>query len=332
MDPADLEPRPAPVRQAVTQQGIMLGQHAANIQALIATNQTLTQQVSTLSAQVTSLAAQQAPAAQIVQQEQPGPGNDQQRDLPAVPSEPFSGVSSKCKGFIFQCELFFNLKPVSYCTDISKIHFMLGLLRGKALTWAEARFAGRTLEGLTFSAFLQEFRRVFAAPTVPFCASSRLLTITQGRRSVEEYALEFRTLAAEVDWTDSSLCAAFYQGLSEYIKDELAYREEPAGLEALITLTGNIDSRLQARQRERCTVPAVPRLSRPSLGSSPTPTGLAPDSQSVHVPEEPMQVGRARLSSEERNRRLRAGECLYCGKAGHFLSVCPLRPKDQARQ
>ncbi|KAI3366892.1 hypothetical protein L3Q82_009535 [Scortum barcoo] len=74
----------------------------------------------------------------------------------------------------------------------------------------------------------------------------------QGRRSVADYTLEFRTLAAEVDWTEDALCAAFYNGLREYIKDELAYREEPVGLEALIKLTGNIDSRLQApRRRER---------------------------------------------------------------------------------
>lgn len=121
---------------------------------------------------------------------------------------------------------------MSYASDISKIQFMLGLLRGKALTWAEARFAGRS-----FLAFFKEFHRGFAAPVVPFCASTRLFALTQGRRSVEEYVLEFRTLAAEVNWTENSLSASFYHGLKEYIKDELAYREEPAGLEELITLT-----------------------------------------------------------------------------------------------
>ncbi|KAI3368561.1 hypothetical protein L3Q82_025562 [Scortum barcoo] len=35
MGPADQEPRSAPVQQAVTQQGILLGQHDANIRALI---------------------------------------------------------------------------------------------------------------------------------------------------------------------------------------------------------------------------------------------------------------------------------------------------------
>ncbi|KAI3368105.1 hypothetical protein L3Q82_007844 [Scortum barcoo] len=89
MDPADQEPRSAPVQQAVTQQGILLGQHDANIRALISANQTLAQQVASLSAQLASL---QAPAAPTDQRNQPETEDDQQRDLQAVPPEPFSGV------------------------------------------------------------------------------------------------------------------------------------------------------------------------------------------------------------------------------------------------
>ncbi|KAI3365369.1 hypothetical protein L3Q82_010455 [Scortum barcoo] len=160
MDPADQEPRSAPVQQAVTQQGILLGQHDANIRALISANQTLAQQVASLSAQLASL---QAPAAPTDQRNQPETGDDQQRDLQAVPPEPFSGS------------------------------------------------LGGPFSGLTFSAFLEEFRRVFESPATPFCASSRLFTITQDRRSVADYTLEFRTLAAEVDWTEDALCASLLQ-------------------------------------------------------------------------------------------------------------------------
>ncbi|KAI3362335.1 hypothetical protein L3Q82_012231, partial [Scortum barcoo] len=56
-----------------------------------------------------------------------------------------------------------------------------------------------------FPPSLRSSVRVFDVPASPFCVSSRLLTITQGRRSVAEYTLEFQTLAAEVDWTKDSL-------------------------------------------------------------------------------------------------------------------------------
>ncbi|KAI3367386.1 hypothetical protein L3Q82_026196 [Scortum barcoo] len=128
MDPADQEPRSAPVQQAVTQQGILLGQHDANIRALISANQTLAQQVASLSAQLASL---QAPAAPTDQRNQPETGDDQQRDLQAVPPEPFSGVSSQCKGFIFQCKLFFQLKSISFSNDFFQDSLYVGVAAGK---------------------------------------------------------------------------------------------------------------------------------------------------------------------------------------------------------
>ncbi|KAI3375591.1 hypothetical protein L3Q82_003911 [Scortum barcoo] len=281
MDPADQEPRSAPVQQAVTQQGILLGQHDANIRALISANQTLAQQVASLSAQLASL---QAPAAPTDQRNQPETGDDQQRDLQAVPPEPFSGVSSQCKGFIFQCKLFFQLKSISFSNDFSKIHFMLGLLQGKALTWAEARFAGRTFSGLTFSAFLEEFRRVFESPATPFCASSLALyhhpgpALGRGLHPGVSGPWRPRWIGPRTP----ALCAAFYSGLREYIKeDELASREEPVGLEALIKLTGNIDSRLQARRRERRPAPVSLEIPNSPGGPPPNSASRAPESPSV---------------------------------------------------
>ncbi|KAI3367335.1 hypothetical protein L3Q82_008375 [Scortum barcoo] len=94
-----------------------------------------------------------------------------------------------------------QLKPISFLSNISKMNFMLGLLRGKALSWAEARFARGALEGVTFSDFIEEFHLVFDCPDNYFSASSRLMGITQGRCSVADYTLEFQTPPANVDWT-----------------------------------------------------------------------------------------------------------------------------------
>ncbi|KAI3367960.1 hypothetical protein L3Q82_026230, partial [Scortum barcoo] len=258
MDPADQEPRSAPVQQAVTQQGILLGQHDANIRALISANQTLAQQVASLSAQLASL---QAPAAPTDQRNQPETGDDQQRDLQAVPPN----------------------------RTVLRERLLPGLKQGSL---------GGPFSGLTFSAFLEEFRRVFESPATPFCASSRLFTITQDRRSVADYTLEFRTLGGR------------------------------GGLDR-----GRVVCRLiQWAPMELADVSAVPlqfppRFLIPPGGPPPNSASRAPESPSVPTPEEPMQVGGAHLSPEERNRRLRKRVSVFT--VGELVTPCLPVPGDQ---
>ena len=38
-----------------------------------------------------------------------------------------------------------------------------------------------------------------------------------------------------------------------------------------------------------------------------------------------MQLGRARLSQEERQKRRQEGRCFYCGETGNLVSVCPAK-------
>uniref|UniRef100_A0A3Q2SXC7 DUF4939 domain-containing protein n=1 Tax=Fundulus heteroclitus TaxID=8078 RepID=A0A3Q2SXC7_FUNHE len=77
--------------------------------------------------------------------------------------EKFSGESSDCGGFLFQCSLVFNRSPRSFASDEAKITFILRLLTGRALRWAEARFPNCQQFGCTFNEFLSEFKMIFAA-------------------------------------------------------------------------------------------------------------------------------------------------------------------------
>lgn len=62
-----------------------------------------------------------------------------------------------------------------------------------------------------------------------------------------DYAVEFRTLAAEGGWKD----APFYQGMSELIKDESSSHDDLPELDSLVAVASRLVRRFRERQREQ---------------------------------------------------------------------------------
>ncbi|CAJ1055560.1 hypothetical protein D5F01_LYC06661 [Xyrichtys novacula] len=69
--------------------------------------------------------------------------------------------------------------------------------------------------------------------------------------------------------------------------------------------------------------PLTPHLSTTKFDSSPPASA---------GPKKPMQLGRAKLTPEERQQRLDNHLCIYCAGKGHYLAQCPAVPKGQAHQ
>ncbi|KAL0180319.1 hypothetical protein M9458_025761, partial [Cirrhinus mrigala] len=222
--------------------------------------------------------------------------------------EKFDGTAAKCKGFLLQCTLFVNQQPNLYASDESKIAFVCSLLTGKALEWATAVWDLGQSTYPTFATFLRSFKEVFQPTPESSEAGELIVSLRQGRRSAADYALDFRTLAAQSGWNDGPLKLHYRKGLNADLQVELACRDEGLSLNQYIDLSIRIDNVMRTRRPTRPFTVPLP---------SPQPATSGP---------EPMQLGTTRLSVEERERRIRNRLCLYCGEAGHIRATCPTRP------
>ncbi len=281
--------------------------------------QALVAQVSELTAQIQHL---RMPAAPLPPPIPPAPSSSQTQHEPRLPTpEVYKGEPNLCRAFLVKCSMFFSLQPLTFATEESRVAFVLTLLSGRAALWGTAVWENRHPCCSSFHALSEEMRRVFDRAVVGREAARRLADLRQGERSVSDFSIEFRTLAAECKWNEEAQRDMFLHGLADRIQGEIFRGELPTSLDCLIELALRVDSRLQQHdQRDRQWVTDTQDY------FSTKPEGPV----SHRSDNEPMQVGGVRLSREERERRRRGGLCMYCGASGHFRVECPV--KGQARQ
>lgn len=300
----------------------MLGQHRSQFEVVERSLEAMTTSLNNMSAQL-----QQIQLAQVPQPPPPAPPQRDQPHLPVreprlPPPESYAGEPGTCRSFLSQCSLVFELQPSTFPTDRSRIAYVITLLTDRAREWGTAVWDAASPVCLSYAAFTEEMRKVFDRSVHGREAAREMLRVRQGKRSVSDFAIEFRTLASSTGWNQEAQYDAFFNGLSETIKDELATRELPRSFDALVDLAIRIDRRLKQRYKEREQSWRAGRVFQ-------SPTQGQSDPADAAVPE-PMQVDRARLSPAERQRRRDSNSCLYCGQPGHYLARCPV--KGSARQ
>lgn len=122
-------------------------------------------------------------------------------DVPLPTPEPFSGESDKCAGFVAQVSLTFRELQRFHNNDGAKITYLVQLLRGRALKWAQVVLNSDPV--ITYADFLSKFKSVFNPGTGDEAAALRLLNFKQGRRSMS--AIDFWILAEEAGWNQEAL-------------------------------------------------------------------------------------------------------------------------------
>ena len=79
-------------------------------------------------------------------------------------------------------------------------------------------------------------KRIFDPVTTDREKAQELRGLRQGSTSVCDYAIHFRTLAAESGWNNAAFYDVFLKGLASSIQDLLVPLDLPADLDSLIAL------------------------------------------------------------------------------------------------
>jgi hypothetical protein len=307
MDPAN----ETPFHVALERQGSLLGRHEEELTTTRRVVESLAEQMSELSTQFHRL-----------RHEASVPSRSPDSPEPRINNPPcYSGEPTQCRAFLTQCEVIFSLQPSTYSRDRAKVAYVISLLSGRARQWGAANWEAEADFMDCFSLFKEEMIRVFDRSAHGAEASRLLSSLRQGRLSVADFSIEFRTLATTAGWNEPALVARFLEGLNADVKDEIFAREVPSLLDPLIDLAIRIEKRFDSRRRARNSDAAPHSL---------LPFSSVPSSPVADATPEPMQLGGLRISSKERDRRISNRLCLYCGSDKHFVSTCPL--KANARQ
>uniref|UniRef100_A0A9J8A063 Retrotransposon gag domain-containing protein n=1 Tax=Cyprinus carpio carpio TaxID=630221 RepID=A0A9J8A063_CYPCA len=210
------------------------------IQALVVQVSELTQQMQHLRAPT----ALPTPAVPPV----PPPSVSQSEPHLPVP-ESYNGEPNYCRAFLTRCSMHFSLQPRTFATEQSKVAFAQTLLTGRAALWGTAVWENQDPCCASFQTLAAEMRRVFDRAVAGREAARTLADLKQGGRSVSDYSIEFRTLAAECQGNEEAQWDMFLHGLADRVLREIYALDLPPTLNGLVELALRVDSRLSRVER-----------------------------------------------------------------------------------
>ncbi|KAK3538311.1 hypothetical protein QTP70_035248 [Hemibagrus guttatus] len=205
--------------------------------------------------------------------------------------EKFNGSADRCCGFLRQCEVFFSHQPGMYHEEGTKCAFLLSLLLSRALEWASAVWDADPQVRSFFLYFAGMIHVVFEHLAGGKDISVQLMELRQGSEEIADYAIRFRTLAAQSGWNDAALWAVFRAGLNPALQTELACHVEATSLSQFVATAILLDNlRRQHRAGTSASAAACPRMRTDYPGRG-------------EGNPKPMQLGRSRLAEQERQPR-----------------------------
>ncbi|KAL1914177.1 uncharacterized protein VTP21DRAFT_10257 [Calcarisporiella thermophila] len=194
-----------------------------------------------------------------------------------------------------------------------KVPYAAALFQGDALIWwRHLKIQGRL--PTEWDTFKNEVIIMFQPINSVKHARDKLADLRQ-RRSVQEYAVTFRSLAMQIPGiTEEELIDKFIRGLKVQTRKEIEYKNPPTLNEAV-------------REAERYdAVYFRNREHRPEFNVR------ASTSREAHSGPRPMEIDaiqrHKKLDENEKERLRKSGSCFFCREKGHIAQACPKKSRN----
>jgi hypothetical protein len=197
-----------------------------------------------------------------------------------------------------------------------------------------------------FEAFISELEVNFGPHDPVGDAEKALTEISMKDNSrIVKYNVEFWKLASRVDWNESALTARYFRGLPLRLRTEVLRDGKPTTLPKLRLKAQDADDiywmiRDESNQEARASSSKQPQNSskkdsnKPASGSPSRPDSSANSANNSKSSSSGSSKDKSKsflsgklgkngkLTNDERERRIKEGLCLYCGKTGHVAKDC----------
>ncbi|OMJ09690.1 Retrotransposon-derived protein PEG10 [Smittium culicis] len=255
--------------------------------------------------------------------------------------ERFSGSPNKYLVFMAAIRRRFWENPNQFSTDHKKIDFISGHLTGSAMVWFDAIITENAPAAKNYEEFSAVFKSYFSDSGYALKSTNKLMKIFQGKRSVSEYAAEFRNLAIISEFNEKALIMQFQRGLNGCILDIHINSPLPKSINEPLDVCIDIDNRITSRETfKQKYIPKYDGQGYITYHNYPCQLynkhweiSSNHEKHSINSQDgTPMYIyilrirPRGPITLEERSRWLNNGLCLYCASDKHIVRDCKLFP------